>query len=86
MKEWQEERLSEANQLLMQNEKQSAVAAVGRSVAHEFGNLLTHIVGNAEIALEKMDPQAMKSALDIDLEGVGHGLKPIDALSQNAWL
>ena len=68
LKEWQEERLSEANQLLLQNEKQNAAAAVGRSVAHEFGNLLTHIVGNAELALEQMDPQAMKAALDIILK------------------
>jgi signal transduction histidine kinase len=68
LKDWQEERLSEAHQLLLQNEKQNAVAAVGRSVAHEFGNLLTHIVGNAEIALEQMDPAAMKNALDIILK------------------
>jgi signal transduction histidine kinase len=68
LKEWQEERLAEANQLLMKNERQNAVAAVGRSVAHEFGNLLTHIVGNAEIALEKNAPDAMKSALDVILK------------------
>lgn len=68
LKEWQEERLSEAHQLLLHNEKQNAVAAVGRSVAHEFGNLLTHIVGNAEIALENTDPAVMKNALDVILK------------------
>lgn len=68
LKEWQEERLSEAHQLLLHNEKQNAVAAVGRSVAHEFGNLLTHIVGNAELALENPNPEVMKNALNLILK------------------
>ncbi|MBX3021592.1 MAG: hypothetical protein KF799_07940 [Bdellovibrionales bacterium] len=68
LKEWQEERLSEAHQLLLHGEKQNAVAAIGRSVAHEFGNLLTHIVGNAEIALENKTPEVMTNALDIILK------------------
>ncbi len=68
LKEWQEERLSEAHQLLLQHERQNAVAAVGRSVAHEFGNLLTHIVGNAELAVEQNTPEAMKNALDVILK------------------
>jgi signal transduction histidine kinase len=68
LKEWQEERLSEAHQLLMSNERQTAVAAVGRSVAHEFGNLLTHIVGNAELALENGKAPRMKSALELILK------------------
>lgn len=68
LKEWQEERLSEANRLLMFNERQNTVAAVGRSVAHEFGNLLTHIVGNAELALEQGRPERMKNALELILK------------------
>lgn len=68
LKEWQEERLSEAHQMLMNNERQTAVAAVGRSVAHEFGNLLTHIVGNAELALESGKGPRMKSALEVILK------------------
>lgn len=68
LKDWQEERLSEAHQLLITNEKQNAVAAVGRSVAHEFGNLLMHIVGNAELALEQSDPARMKAALEVILK------------------
>lgn len=59
----QDEQLSEASQLLRQNERNSTVAAVGRSVAHEFGNLLMHIVGNAEIALMKGDLAQMRNAL-----------------------
>jgi signal transduction histidine kinase len=68
LKEWQEGRLSEAHQLLLQHEKQTAVAAVGRSVAHEFGNLLTHIIGNAELAMEKTDVASLKSALELILK------------------
>ena len=68
LKDWQEERLSEAHQLLMTGERQNAVAAVGRSVAHEFGNLLTHIVGNAEIAIEQKSPEQMRAALEIILK------------------
>jgi signal transduction histidine kinase len=37
-------------------------------VAHEFGNLLTHIIGNAEIALENGGGPAMKNALDVILK------------------
>lgn len=62
-KKLQEEQLSEASQLLRVNEHNSTVAAVGRSVAHEFGNLLMHIVGNAEIALMKGDTAQMRTAL-----------------------
>lgn len=68
LKEWQSERLSELNGLLLQNEKHTAAAAVGRSVAHEFGNLLTHIVGHAELAIHNDDPKAMKNALEIILK------------------
>lgn len=68
LKEWQSERLSELNGLLLQNEKHTAAAAVGRSVAHEFGNLLTHIVGHAELAMNNDDPKAMKNALEIILK------------------
>lgn len=68
LKEWQEGRLSEAHQLLLQHEKQNAVAAVGRSVAHEFGNLLTHIIGNAELAMEKDDVKAIKDSLELILK------------------
>lgn len=68
LKAWQEERLSEAHQLLLQTERQNTVAAVGRSVAHEFGNLLTHIVGNAELAIENQDPEAVKKFLSVILK------------------
>jgi signal transduction histidine kinase len=62
-KTWSEEKLAEAHSLLLHNERANTVAAIGRSVAHEFGNVLMHIVGNAELALLKNDPERMKSAL-----------------------
>ena len=68
LKEWQAERLADAHQLLLQSERQNAVAAVGRSVAHEFGNLLTHIVGNAELAIESGKADSMKNALELILK------------------
>lgn len=68
LKEWQSDRLNEAHQLLLQNERLNAAAAVGRSVAHEFGNLLTHIVGHAELAMDHNDVPAMKNALEIILK------------------
>jgi signal transduction histidine kinase len=68
LKNWQQERLSEAHQLLMASEKQTAIAAVGRSVAHEFGNLLTHIIGHAEIAKMSEDVQDIKSSIDVILK------------------
>lgn len=68
MKEWQEEQLADAQRLLFQNERANTVAAVGRSVAHEFGNLLMQIVGHSELALLKNDPQRMKEALETILK------------------
>ena len=67
LKAWQEERLSEANRQLLFSERQNTVAAVGRSVAHEFGNLLTHIVGNAELALAQDQADNMRSSLELIL-------------------
>jgi signal transduction histidine kinase len=68
LKHWQSERLSEAHQLLLASEKQNAVAAIGRSVAHEFGNLLTHIIGHAEIAKYSDDMTDMKNSIDVILK------------------
>lgn len=68
LKEWQDEQLNDAQRMLLQNERANTVAAVGRSVAHEFGNLLMQIVGNAELALLKNDSQRMKEALETILK------------------
>ncbi len=68
LKDWQADRLSEAHQILLSVEKQNAVAAIGRSVAHEFGNLLTHIIGHAEIAQMSDQISEIKNSLDIILK------------------
>jgi len=68
MKEWNEEQLADAQRMLLQNERVNTVAAVGRSVAHEFGNLLMQIVGHAELAVLKNEPQRMKDALETILK------------------
>lgn len=68
MKEWHEEQLQEAQKLLLQNERANTVAAVGRSVAHEFGNLLMQIVGHAELAILKNEQGRMKEALETILK------------------
>lgn len=68
VQEWQNEQLAEAQKTLLQHERATTVAAVGRSVAHEFGNLLMQIVGHAEIALMKNEPSRMKEALETILK------------------
>lgn len=68
LKEWHQEQLAEAQRLLFSNERVNTVAAVGRSVAHEFGNLLMQIVGHADLALLKKDPVRMKEALETILK------------------
>lgn len=68
LKEWQAERLEEAHQLLLASEKHNAAAAIGRSVAHEFGNLLTHIIGHAEIAKGTESIDDIKSSLEVILK------------------
>ena len=68
LKDWQAERLEEAHQLLLNSERHNAVAAIGRSVAHEFGNLLTHIIGHAEIAKMSESMDDVKNSLDIILK------------------
>ncbi len=68
MKEWHEDQLDEAQKMLLQNERSNTVAAVGRSVAHEFGNLLMQIVGHADLALLKNDPHRIKEALETILK------------------
>ena len=59
----QDEQLAEASNLLLLGERTSTVAAVGRSVAHEFGNLLMHIIGHAELALMKNDDSQMRNTM-----------------------
>jgi signal transduction histidine kinase len=86
LKEWQAERLSEAHQLLMNSERQNAVAAISRSVAHEFGNLLTHIIGHAEIAQLSNNLSDVKNSIEIILKAgntAASVLKNFRSLNEN---
>ena len=62
-KEKQDYQLADAANLLLEGERVNTVAAVGRSIAHEFGNVLMQIIGNAEIALMKNDTSSMHNSL-----------------------
>lgn len=65
---WHENRLQESQSRLLESEKSAAVAAIGRGVAHEFGNLVMQIMGHSEMALLKKDEQRMKEALEVILK------------------
>lgn len=67
-KRFQDEALAEASNLLMQGDRSNTAATVGRSMAHEFGNLLMHIIGHAEIALLKNDQSEIKQTLNTILK------------------
>ena len=55
--------LANLNSKVLESERTTAVAAVARGVAHEFGNLLMQITGKAEISRNKT-PEKMGQALD----------------------
>jgi len=59
----QEGALAEANRRLITNERSTSVAAVARSVSHEFGNILLQIIGRAELSRDG-PAEEMRTALD----------------------
>ena len=63
----QDNKLAEANKRLLMNERMTSVAAVARGVGHEFGNILTQIIGQAELGRGGSE-QRMKQALDTILK------------------
>lgn len=63
----QDQKLAEAQKLLHSGERMSSVAAVSRGVAHEFGNLLTQIMGQADLGSrgdEKRKAEALRVILN----------------------
>jgi two-component system NtrC family sensor kinase len=59
--------LEEARHQLLSSERHSTLATVARGVGHEFGNILLHIMGRAE--LSRMGDQAeMERGLDVILK------------------
>lgn len=63
-KEFKEERLATLERQLREKEILSTVAIVARGIGHEFRNILTLIMGNAELGLVQNTENAMKSSLD----------------------
>ncbi len=50
---------------LIQSERLAAVGQLARGIGHEFGNILLSIIGNAELALQSLEPEEMKRSLGI---------------------
>lgn len=66
-RERQSQTLADLNRKILESERVTSVAAVARGVAHEFGNLLMHIIGRAEVSQNK-EPAEMKLALEKIIE------------------
>jgi two-component system, NtrC family, sensor kinase len=63
----QDGKLADANRRLHNGERMVSVAAVARGVGHEFGNILTQIIGQAELGRAGSETR-MKQALDTILK------------------
>lgn len=66
-KNFLDDKIAESQKWLLDAEKAQTVAAVSRSFVHEFGNIMTQILGHCELALMKNDTQRMKEALEVIL-------------------
>ncbi len=64
-KELKDSQLSEAYKRLQEGERMNSVAVVARGVAHEFGNILMQIIGQAELNIDNKEPEMRKA-----LEGI----------------
>ena len=66
-KELKENELSEARSRLLSSERMVSVAAVSRGVGHEFGNILLHIMGRAELSRMGTEDE-MKNGFEVILK------------------
>jgi len=69
--------LAEAHKRLQDGERLSSVAVVARGVAHEFGNILMQIVGQAELNMDS-PPDDMRKALTGILQASDIATKVLD--------
>lgn len=59
------EQIKNQQQLLIRQERLTAMGTLARSVGHEFNNVLFKIIGRAELAMAHGKPEEMKEALAI---------------------
>ncbi|MGE3975952.1 MAG: ATP-binding protein, partial [Bdellovibrionales bacterium] len=95
IKSLQDQKLSETARRLHEGERLLSVAAVARGVGHEFGNLLTQIMGQAELGARGNEQRKME-ALRVILKAcdtANHVLdrfknlsKPVSAEKKQIWL
>ncbi len=60
-----DEKIAESQKWLLEAERSHTIAAVSRGFVHEFGNIMTQIMGHCELALMKKDPERMRTALEV---------------------
>jgi signal transduction histidine kinase len=63
-----DDKIAESQRWLLNAERAHTMAAVSRNFVHEFGNIMTQIMGNCELALMKKEPTRMVSALEVILK------------------
>jgi signal transduction histidine kinase len=69
--------LDELRRKLGENEKMLTIAAVARSVGHEFGNILLQIMGRADLSRNGSE-EDMRKGLDTILVATEHAAKVLD--------
>jgi signal transduction histidine kinase len=77
IKHVQDQKLAEAQKLLHAGERSSSVAAVSRGVAHEFGNIMTNIMGQADLG-QRGDEKRKTDALKIILTACNTAIHVLD--------
>lgn len=66
---WNRKRsLEQAHRQLVHSERLAAVGQLARAIGHDFSNLLTAIIGKADLALHDADPAKVKEKLKLILQ------------------
>ncbi len=76
-KTFKEEELNSLRRRIFESEKSTSIAAISRSVTHEFGNVLMQIMGKADISRKKSEAD-MRQALEVILEASVRAAKILD--------
>jgi signal transduction histidine kinase len=76
-------KLGELKEKLMESEKSLTVAAVARSIGHEFGNILLQIMGRADLSRDS-DEKTMRAGLETILVATEHASKVLERFKNMA--